>query len=763
MKPVFRSVLCILCTVALLFTGCENPFARREEESSSLVEYAADTVYTEIPLPMPEDIQEDPVFHDKTIDVWFAADTGMQGVYTSAEGEKMTVLYDWSGNLIHTAPLPETELQSIRTFRPLSDGTLLLFVNERESADAFITGNALLITEENGTVLHRYAFDDSLSGTVYLAVSEEQIAMVNAETLYLFDLSLNLLASHTLVQSPVYLHANGIGWADEKTLYFHGGDSLVYLLNTENGYLSPLYEKSTYSGRDTQQYSTHEDYLIWEVNHDGIWGIPRPGASSQDPVPVCSWAGSCMSHNLIEILYIHGDGTVFCRSSDNIDSRPVYSLLRPKGSVIPKETVVVAAFHDANTTFLKKLVSLFNRKSDSYIMDLRLYESSMYPGGMEDTSKELFGMLHRGEVPDLLLVNNWGEALYRNLENQGYLADLSAFTEPLTASAAEASRYKGTHTRLPVLIRYETLLTACGTEPLTTDGLLAARDTLTDGQALFSANISRKLTAALQAAFVDHQAETCDFDTPSFLSCMELLRDLGNVTNPALGTPYPLQVDGNMTLQLTNSTLPDSLQAGKVRYLELPLWSVSCWLFAKLCYPAEDPYVCGYPGTAAMPSLDCSLVQFREGKNPAGAAAFLEFVLSDTIQTSAAVTDFAFPVTSSALDTILEPSWYTVDLTTRPGTDANGEKVDVSLIRINNVSIGEPKPSGIPEIRIIQFTETDKAALRAIAENESVCTVPDPTIETILNEELSVYLSGDRSAEETAHILQSRISMYLAE
>lgn len=136
MKPVFRSVLCILCTVTLLFTGCENPFARREEESSSLVEYAAGTVYTEIPLPMPEDIQEDPVFHDKTIDVWFAADTGMQGVYTSAEGEKMAVLYDWSGNLIHTATLPETELQSIRTFRPLSDGTLLLFVNERESADA---------------------------------------------------------------------------------------------------------------------------------------------------------------------------------------------------------------------------------------------------------------------------------------------------------------------------------------------------------------------------------------------------------------------------------------------------------------------------------------------------------------------------------------------------------------------------------------------------------------------------------------------------
>lgn len=120
---------------------------------------------------------------------------------------------------------------------------------------------------------------------MYLAVSEEQIAMVNAETLYLFDLSLNLLASHTLVQSPVYLHANGIGWADEKTLYFHGGDSLVYLLNTENGYLSPLYEKSTYSGRDTQQYSTHEDYLIWEVNHDGIWGFPSPVRPPRIPFP----------------------------------------------------------------------------------------------------------------------------------------------------------------------------------------------------------------------------------------------------------------------------------------------------------------------------------------------------------------------------------------------------------------------------------------------------------------------------------------------
>ncbi|MBR5444671.1 MAG: hypothetical protein IKV57_01015 [Clostridia bacterium] len=755
MKPAFRTVLCVLCILSLLFTGCENPFSRRNRESvSSLVEYDPDTVYTEVPLPLPEDMSSG-------TDTWIAAETGMLCVYTADTGSRAAV-YDWTGALTETYPLPENDLQYVRTFRPLSDGALLLFVNERETAESLFSNNALLITDTAGTVLRRYAFEELIPGPIHLAVSEDRIAMVCGEILHLFDRSLNLLASHTLPQTAVYLHAGAIGWTDEKTLYFHGGDSLVYTLYTDTGYLTPVLEKSYAYGLDGQQYSTHASYLLWEINTDGIWGLPRSGADSEEPVLHCSWAGSYLSRALTEILYIHTDGTVFCRSSNNIDGKPVYSLLLPKGDTTPKETVVIAAFRDSNTEFLKKLVSLFNGENDAYTVDLRLYETALYPASMEDASKELFGFLHAGDVPDLLMLNSYSEALYRNLENQGYLADLNAFSSVLTASAAAASRYKDTLTRLPLLIRYETLLTHHDTEPLTVAGLLAARDGLADGQVLFSAGISRKLTAAVQTAFVDPAAETCDFDTPSFLSYMELLRDLDILTDTTLGTLSIAAVDGSLNFQMTNSTLPDSLQTEKIRYLELPLWSVSSWLLAKLCCPDDNMYVCGYPDAAAMPSLDCMLVQFREGKTPAGAEAFLEYVLSDMVQTSSAVADFAFPVTSSALDTVLEPSWYTVMLDNRVTTDANGNRMENAFLDIQGVSAKEPEKIN-PDHRVVQFTAEDKAILRAIAENEAVSAVPDPTIETILAEELSVYLSGDRSAEDTARILQSRISMYLAE
>lgn len=39
----------------------------------------------------------------------------------------------------------------------------------------------------------------------------------------------------------------------------------------------------------------------------------------------------------------------------------------------------------------------------------------------------------------------------------------------------------------------------------------------------------------------------------------------------------------------------------------------------------------------------------------------------------------------------------------------------------------------------------------------------DPVMAEMIREEIPVYLSGDRSAEETAKVLQSRVSTYLAE
>jgi len=147
----------------------------------------------------------------------------------------------------------------------------------------------------------------------------------------------------------------------------------------------------------------------------------------------------------------------------------------------------------------------------------------MIPASLEDVSEELFRTLAEGNIPDLLLINNYGEALYRNLEKQGYLADVTALTDRLTASAKNAARYKETFTRIPLTIRYSTLLYDTAETPLTLENFLSGKGNLQPGQALFSDHISGGLTVVIQSLFIDTAAQSCSFDSPEFITYLELL------------------------------------------------------------------------------------------------------------------------------------------------------------------------------------------------------------------------------------------------
>ncbi len=770
MKKYIPLFIGCIFPVLLLLTGCHGGLPGEKEPVSTLLSYDAATVYSETMLPMPEDMADNfglPAdIPSEDLRSFAASEDGVYAVYHTAGGTNAVAAYHWDGTLAGTFPIPDTDLMTIIAIYPTEDGNLLALANVRESADSFFEDSALLLLDRNNTILHRYDFAEEVYRPAF-AVSEECIAMVSAETLYLFDHTLQLQSRVSLSMPFSPLYTSPIGWMDADTLYYAGDDQLLYTLDIRTGYLYPLHPETILRSVTWQHYSTDERYLLWEVNSDGIYGIPHPGSGSEEPVMLCSWAASGFPRSSILVRHIHDAGNILCTSTNNINSQQVYVLLHPHEAdpAAPvKKTVTIAAFQDQNLAFLQKLIGLFNAQSTEYTVELHQYENPMYPNKIDEVSEELFRTLSEGTVPDLLLMNGYGEAIYRNLEKQGYLADLSALTEGMTASAKNAARYKGTFTRIPLVIRYSTLLSGTSDAPLTLESFLAAGETLQPGQALFSSPVSADLTVVIQSLFIDTAAGTCSFDTPEFLSYLEILQNLDSLTDTSLGTPSVIQVDGNLTYRMTNADLPHTLARGDLRYLHMPLWSVSSWLLTKLSYTDTEPTVCGYPGIRAIPSIDCSFVQFREGANPDGAAAFLEYILSDTVQTSAAVTNFSFPVTSSALAEILKPEWYTVTCTNRPMMDPAGENTySGTVMHVDAVSYEKPRDPAFPETRLIPYTDTDRDMLRSLLESEDNGTVPDPTVETILQEELSVYLSGARSAKDTAAILQNRVSIYLAE
>ena len=146
--------------------------------------------------------------------------------------------------------------------------------------------------------------------------------------------------------------------------------------------------------------------------------------------------------------------------------------------------------------------------------------------------------------------------------------------------------------------------------------------------------------------------------------------------------------------------------------------------------------------------------------------AFLEFLLS-TVQSSEIIGSLGVPVTSDAVRTWLDNDWYfTYYLGDNYYYIQDNGKMLGMLTGTKLEYVFRQKEPDSPEYELkmeIQYTEAEKAAILSLLETGSVSHHADPTLVNIINEEVYTYLSGDRSAEDTAHILQSRVSTYLAE
>jgi ABC-type glycerol-3-phosphate transport system substrate-binding protein len=69
----------------------------------------------------------------------------------------------------------------------------------------------------------------------------------------------------------------------------------------------------------------------------------------------------------------------------------------------------------------------------------------------------------------------------------------------------------------------------------------------------------------------------------------------------------------------------------------------------------------------------------------------------------------------------------------------------------------------LPKYQNYALTEEEIDRVRSVIESADIFVDGDPTVNTILMEELEVFFAGAKTAEETAEIIQSRIALYVSE
>lgn len=168
--------------------------------------------------------------------------------------------------------------------------------------------------------------------------------------------------------------------------------------------------------------------------------------------------------------------------------------------------------------------------------------------------------------------------------------------------------------------------------------------TLGEGEYLFPASelVMGNLMASIQSSFVDRAAGTYSFDDPAFTAYLDILQNVSAYTAPDAGefqvTDYSTSAVPMYTV--TDPELPDKLTDGTIALLPVSFSSPDVYGMIRLLYPENDGGLCGYPDTSAVISDLESMVIPANGNCPAGAKAFLAYLLSEEVQTSAMVLDY---------------------------------------------------------------------------------------------------------------------------
>ena len=441
-----------------------------------------------------------------------------------------------------------------------------------------------------------------------------------------------------------------------------------------------------------------------------------------------SWADWDLAGSVGSVTYMDEDTYLISVFSLLLDGSQILTLNRVPASEIPEKTVVRLAvgldpegvswgmtWADALDQSVTEAMNQFNRGSADYRVEVVTFSDA----------EELNQMLLTGDAPDLI---DWHSTDYMaappSMElyaKKGYLTDMTSLLEADPDYSAEdiipsilelaENRTGGLHA-MPLSFYFVTMSASKeyvgDSMGWTLSDLLAAAEKMPEGMTLLEYSSQRDMLDLLLRtnldAFVDISAGTCDFENQSFYDLLTLCRDYC----PAeVGEDYIPPEEGTLLRGEGSMGRLGQFASDVMRPLE-----------------EQGRTLIGYPGAGGS---GISIVFYDEisicalGQQQEGAWQFLRTLLSYDYQYGA-----SGPMCSIRQDAFdAREDWY---------LEVNG-----SCTR-----------------------EESLAARELVYGAENLRTNSSPAAAIVL-EEADAFFAGDKTAQETAEIIQNRVEIYLGE
>lgn len=504
------------------------------------------------------------------------------------------------------------------------------------------------------------------------------------------------------------------------------------------------------------------EYLVYLSSSNALFGVKEDGTMDE----IINWIDSDLSGNQIQsIIPAENDEFIIYERDWEANTSNFYRLTKRDASEIENVQIInmVVEYSDPNIT---NLVKEFNKANTDYRIKIEDY-SQFYEWDEEsettvnDPYKQLKQDIASGKDIDLICMPS-SSNLFSNLSKKGALTDLYTYLDngdglsrdDIVPTILNYCERDGKLTSISPSFSVTTL--ACKSkyfdkDKWTPDEAFAVFESLPEGTKLLNTDNTNMVILQnfimLSNDFIDTENATCNFDSPEFIKMLEFCNqfpnegegdeiDWENATNEEMEEYWK---ESEIALRNDKALLGDV-------YLD-DLRNYAHAIHGQFGEPISLVGIPTYNGKGAniFTQRSFAIMETSDAKDICW--KFICEFFNDKYQSEEYL--YEIPALKSAftkkLDDTMEDPYY---------IDEEGKK---QTYKDTYYSYDE-------EIEIPNLTKEERDYLEEYILNAGTASFAyDETVYNIITEEAEAYFAGDKTAEQTAEIIQNRVSIIISE
>lgn len=606
-----------------------------------------------------------------------------------------------------------------------------------------------LATDDENSYVYVYNMEIDSEGNVYL-VLDQRIVVLDGEGNKIFEVTTDNWVNSTvrLADGSVAFNVYEYSEVDET-----GG----YVLKFIDPETKDWKEESVKLPNGAYNlYTGSGDYDLYYVSSNNFYGYD---IETEESEKLFNFINCDVDSSYLSAIVPMEDGSVVAISStwdSSYSSRTneLVTIQLVDASTIPQKTTLTYACMYLDYNIRREIIN-FNKKNDLYRIEVSDYSEynteDDYTAGLTKLTTEILS----GKVPDIISTGSMPidrfaakdllEDLWPWIEQDAEFGGRDAFVQPVfnALCSDDGKLFQITPSFTVYTVMGPTWLV--GSEMgWTIDDLYEAYAQMPEGADIFYLGMTKSdaLTQCIYMSLdglVNWETGECNFDSEEFINILKFVDMFPEEFD------WDAYYDGGYEYESEYSRF----MSGKQMLEQMYLYDFDDYQYYKEMLGGEVTFI-GYPtgsGNGSAFSVETGLAMSSTCKDKEGAWQFIRTFLTEDYQKNV----YNFPTNKNVFDALLEEA-----MTPEYGIDPEtGEQVEESkgvwyLDNENYVELGA-----------ITQEEADQI-LDLINATDRIYTYDD-TLYEVISSECGAFFAGQKSAEETAKLVQSRVNIYVNE